>query len=88
MPESRRKILCTFPRQLIKEPILYNLGKEFDVVYNIHGASITDEMGMVALELVGEEGEVERAVSHLLSQGVKIEPMDPDGRSSGESPPA
>jgi ABC-type methionine transport system ATPase subunit len=73
-----RKILCTFPQKLIKEPVLYNLGKKFEVVYNICGASITDKMGMVALDLEGKESEVERAVAHLEQVGVKVESRDGD----------
>ncbi len=69
----RRKIFCTFPQQLIKEPLLYNLGKNFKVIPNIRGASVTEDLALMALELEGDEEEVTRAVDFLVEKGVKVE---------------
>ena len=69
----KRKVYCTFPQEVIKEPILYNLGKNFRVVPNIRGASVTDEIAIMALELEGEEPEMERAVAYLRGRGIKVE---------------
>ncbi|MFH0944753.1 MAG: NIL domain-containing protein [Planctomycetota bacterium] len=70
---SSRKVYCTFPKELIKEPLLYNLGKNFNVIPNIRGASITDEVGLVYLELEGDEGEIEKAVNYLIERQVKVD---------------
>ncbi len=35
------KIYCTFPQVIIREPLLYNLGRNFNVIPNIRGASVT-----------------------------------------------
>ena len=72
----KRKIFCTFPQQLIKEPLLYNLGKNFQVIPNIRGASVTDEIALIALELEGEEGEIDRATEFLKEKGVKVENIE------------
>ena len=76
MPTVRKKVFLTFPQKLIKEPIIYNLGKNFPVVTNIRGASVTDEIALVALLLEGEEAEVERAVQFLTGRGVKVESLE------------
>lgn len=69
-----RKFFCTFPQQLISEPIVsHTLGEKFGVVPNIRAASITDTMAMVAVEIEGAEGEIENAVAYLKERGVKVE---------------
>lgn len=72
----KQKIFCTFPQQLIKEPLLYNLGKNFQIIPNIRGASVTDEIALIALELEGEEKEIEKAVVFLKEKGVKVEGIE------------
>lgn len=76
MAAVKRKVFLTFPQKLIKEPIIYNLGKAFPVVTNIRGASVTDEIALVALLLEGEEAEVDRAVRYLADNGVKVESLE------------
>lgn len=68
-----RKVYCTFPKEMIKEPLIYNLGKNFNVIPNIRGASITDEVGLVYLELEGDEAEIEKAVEYLRSRKVRVD---------------
>ncbi len=75
MALSKKRIYCTFPKELIREPILYNLGKNFDVIPNIRGASISDDIGLVYLELEGEESEVEKAMQYLIDRDVKLDPV-------------
>lgn len=81
MSVSSRKVYCTFPKELIKEPLLYNLGKNFNVIPNIRGASISDEMGIVYLELEGDETEIEGAVQYLREMNVKVDDV------AGDAPP-
>ena len=81
MAVIQKKIYCTFPKDRIREPILYNIGREFQVIPNIHGASISDDLGLVFLELEGESDEVDRAVTYLVERGVKVDDVE------GEPPP-
>ena len=78
MAVTTRKVYCTFPKQLIKEPLLYNLGKNFNVIPNIRGASITDDAGLVYLELEGEQVEIDKAVEYLRDRDVKIDDVMDD----------
>lgn len=75
---TRREIYCTFPKDQIREPILYNLGQHFQVIPNIRGASINDDIGLVFLELEGQEREIERAMEFLRERKVQVELVDPD----------
>jgi ABC-type methionine transport system ATPase subunit len=72
----RERVYLTFPRDLIKEPVLSMLSKQFDIVFNIRGSTITSEMGLVALEINGAEAEVVKAIGWLKSKGVAVEPIE------------
>ena len=73
MPVQR--FYLTYNQDQIKEPIIYQVAQKFAVVTNIRGASISDHIGIVALELEGEESEIEGAVKWIAAQGVKVEPI-------------
>jgi len=69
-----RKYFCTFPQDLISEPIIsHTLGERFGVVPNIRAASITDTMALVAVEIEGEEQKILESVEYLRERGVKVE---------------
>ena len=70
------KVRITFPENKIKEPIIYNIGKEYKVVTNIRKADVTEKTGWVDLELTGETSEVEGAVAALHQKGVKVDPIE------------
>jgi len=73
--EIREKVYLTYPPDLIKEPIIYELGRKFAVVTNVRGANVSDTMGLVALELDGPREEIDRAIAWLRSRGVTVEPI-------------
>lgn len=76
------KYFCTFPQELISEPIIsHTLGDKFGVVPNIRAASITDTMALVAVEIEGEETAVQDSVAYLKQRGVKVEEItDPEDK--------
>ncbi len=65
-----------FPARHITRPVVYELGKTFDVVTNIRQASVTDEIGLVSLELDGDREEIKKAITWLEDQGIKVEPVE------------
>ena len=68
------KYFCTFPQDLISEPIIsHTLGSKFGVVPNIRAASITDTMALVAVEIEGDERQILASVTYLRERGVKVE---------------
>jgi ABC-type methionine transport system ATPase subunit len=74
-PEQTRLWLM-YPPKLIKEPLLWQLAKKFEVVTNVRQASVTDEIGIVSLELNGKRAEIKAAISWLEKLGVKVEPVE------------
>jgi L-aspartate semialdehyde sulfurtransferase ferredoxin len=76
MERIHERYYLTYPRELIKEPLLYQLVKKFDLVFNIRGASVSEEMGLVAVEFEGSSEQIERALSWLRQTGVTVEPIE------------
>lgn len=73
-----RKVYLTFPKHLIKEPVIYQVGHKFRVITNIRTASVTQELGLVALEIQGDEEEYLKSVAYLKEIGVTVEPIEKD----------
>jgi ABC-type methionine transport system ATPase subunit len=76
MDRIRERYYLSYPRELIREPILYQLVKRFDLVFNIRGASVSEEMGLVAVEFEGTRDQIERALTWLRNTGVTVEPIE------------
>ena len=74
----RGKVTLTFPPELIKEPVIYNLGHRFRLVTNIRSANVQERVGWVTLEIDGEEEEYLKALQYLKQIGVKAEPIERD----------
>ena len=71
----KKQVMFTFPEELIKEPIIFNLAREFNVVTNIRRADVTDSKGWVVLELEGEEQDIEKGITWVISKGVRVDPV-------------
>lgn len=72
----KEKFYLTYPPALVKEPIIYLLVKKFDLIPNIRGATISEEMGLLAVELEGPQDMIDNAVVWMRSQGVTVEPIE------------
>lgn len=72
---TKRQVMFTFPQQLIKEPIIYNLSQQFNVVTNIRRADVSEDRGWVVLELEGEEKNIEQGIAWVTSKGVRVDPV-------------
>jgi hypothetical protein len=66
----------TYPTKQIKEPLIWELGHVFALVTNIRQASVTEEMGIVCLEVSGEATEIESGIRWLKRKGVRVEPVE------------
>jgi L-aspartate semialdehyde sulfurtransferase ferredoxin len=73
---TQQRLWLMYPPKLIKQPFIYEIGRKFKVVTNIRQASITDEIGIVCLELDGSRDEVKAAVKWLEKKGVNVEPVE------------
>ena len=65
-----------YPPKLITTPVIWQLSQKFKVVTNVRQASVTDEIGVVCLELDGPRPEIKGAIKWLEKLGVKVEPVE------------
>ena len=73
---TQQRLWLMYPPKLIKRAFIYEVGHKFKVVTNIRQASVTDEIGIVCLELDGARREVDAAIQWLVKQGVNVEPVE------------
>lgn len=69
------RVKLTFPEQLIRQPVMGRLVRQFDVLPNIRRANVEDSVGWLVCELAGEDEAVERALAWLHDLGVQVDRM-------------
>jgi hypothetical protein len=65
-----------FPSRLIRTPVIWELGQKFKIVTNVRQASVTDEIGVVCLELEGARAEIHAAIKWLERKKIRVEPVE------------
>ena len=75
---GKQRVKFTFLTALVKEPVIYQLGHDFDIVTNIRRADVRDDMGWVVLELDGDDSEIQRGLDWVSAIGVRIDPVSGD----------
>jgi hypothetical protein len=73
-----QRVKFTFRQELITLPVIYELGKQFNVVTNIRRADVTEDRGWVVLELEGDLEEIERGLEWVAAKGVRVDPVQGD----------
>ena len=74
--KQRTRFWLMYPPRLIKRPVVWELGHKFKVITNVRQASVTDEIGIVCLEVEGERNEIKSAIKRLEGFGVRVEPVE------------
>ena len=80
MPDVHYSRRCwfTFPtRTQVEQPIIWQMSRRFpDMVFDIRQASVQNEIGIMAVLLSGDEGDVNAAMQFVRSKGVMVEPIE------------
>ena len=69
----KKEVMLSFPQELLREPIIYTVGQQFNLSTNIYRADISEDRGWVVLELEGEEEDIEQAIAWMISRGVRVD---------------
>lgn len=72
----QRKVYLTFPKDTIQRPLVWQLGRDFDIVTNIRLATVSGDVALVGLGLEGTEAEIKRGLEWIEKQGVRVEPIE------------
>ena len=70
---SKQAFKLVFPSDLIKEPIMFTVARDNDLLLNIRRAKITPTTGEATVEFEGDEQDIENAVKIMKSKGVIVE---------------
>jgi hypothetical protein len=73
-----RRVKLTFRTDLIQRPVIYELGKDFEIVTNIRRAEVDQDDGWVVLELEGTIEEIERGLTWVAAEGVEVNSLEGD----------
>lgn len=73
-----KKVMLTFPPELVREPVIYLLGKNFNLVTNIRRADVTEDRGWVVLEMEGNQNNINKALEWINQKGIRIDPVSGD----------
>lgn len=65
-----------FPEGNIKDPILYQIGREYNVVTDIRRADVRETIGWADVELSGDTVEIERAIAGVRAKGCVVDPIE------------
>lgn len=70
----KRKLVLSFPENIVTKPITYRLVKEFNLEFNILRAEITPDMeGKMLIELRGDKEKIEQSIKYLTDTGVSVQ---------------
>jgi ferredoxin len=70
----KRKLVLSFPENIVTKPITYRLVKEFNLEFNILRAEITPDMeGKMLIELRGDKDKIEQSIKYLTDTGVSVQ---------------
>ena len=73
---ENRRLWLMYPPKLITDPVVWKLSQTFPLVTNVRQASVTDEIGIVCLELDGQRDDIKAAIKWLEKRGIKVEPVE------------
>ena len=73
---DQTRLWLMYPPKLITNPVIWELTQKFPVVTNVRQASVTDEIGIVCLELEGKREDNKDAIKWLEKTGIKVEPVE------------
>jgi ABC-type methionine transport system ATPase subunit len=76
MARETQRFWLTFDGESSCRPLICEMSKKFDVIFNIRNASVTPTIGIIALELEGDREEIKKAVAWLEANDVQVEPVE------------
>ncbi|MBK8978007.1 MAG: NIL domain-containing protein [Planctomycetes bacterium] len=72
MAPLKKLIHFEFEHDLVRQPLVYQVMRKFEVVINIRAAQVREDGGFMALELEGDAEEIERVLTFLRDQGATV----------------
>ena len=71
-----KRIKLSFPPERIKQPVIYNLGRQFRLKTNILEADLHGDTGWILIEVEGPLRQIERALAWAKGLGIGVEEVE------------
>jgi len=68
-----KRLVLNFTEDTAAQPIIFNLGQQFDITTNIVRADMTESGGTILVEITGAPGDIEAGIEFAISRGVRVE---------------
>ncbi len=68
-----RTVRFTYPKNLLNQPLIHGLIRQFNLLTNILEAQVTAQGGYLIVTLRGDERAVQQGLEWMESQGVQVE---------------
>jgi len=75
MAKEIKRYWLTFDAKSVQRPLVCEMSRKFDLVFDIRSATVTPQLGLMAIELRGEAKVIQSAVKWLVRQGVQVNPI-------------
>lgn len=66
----------TYPADQITEPVIWQVGKKFDLVTNVRQASVAKDIAIVSVQLEGKREAIKKAIAWVEKKGITVEPVE------------
>lgn len=77
----KKRVVLTFPKDTIEQPLTYHLIKDCNLMVNILSAKVNpNEEGRLVLEISGQKENLTKGMDYLKGLGVAIQPLAQDAR--------
>lgn len=75
---AKKAFHLVFPQKMIKEPIMFLVARDNNLLLNIRRAKITAEAGEATIELEGSLEDIQKAEKQLREKSVAVESVTGD----------
>ena len=76
MKKNSKRYWLSFSATSARRPLLWEMSHEFKLTFDIRSAKVTDGIGIMAVELVGDSRQIAAAVRWFGRHGVKVSPIE------------
>jgi hypothetical protein len=73
---SHLRFHIRFPEEKVRQPIIYQIGREYNVVTDVRRADVRETTGWADVEFTGDTAEIERAIAGLRAKGCVVDPIE------------
>ena len=70
---ATKRVILNFLEDSAAQPIIFNLGQQFNITTNIVRADMTESGGTILVEIEGAAQDIEEGLEFAISRGVRIE---------------